>query len=250
MKDESELTEEEKRLRREELAVRRIQLWYARKKGKFAARIKELAATQVTKENKSEDALRMKAKLQTAALLGETEKSAEAAPSSYHGKHSVAHAVDHAALLDAQFFDVGDELVDAAMWPTLLEPATFMDTHVTKEVVERALRLSTEAEIIGSEAQSLVYFDKKGVHQKIMHSITGRSKVVSEKWLGGGRLERWVPREQVENLPTGHQGAWRVRFKPQFSFDRDVIVYMSNNEAGSRLERERCPTKRHGASGF
>jgi len=113
-----------------------------------------------------------------------------------------------------------------------------MDTHVTKEVIERALRLSTEAEIAGSTAQSLVYFDAKGLHQKIVHPVTGRSKIVSEKWLAGGRLERWVPADQVENLTSGHHGAWRVRFKPQFSFERDCVVYMSNNEAVASRKRE------------
>merc|ERR1711991_406288 len=77
-----------------------------------------------------------------------------------------------------------------------------------------------------------------GVHMKIIDPNTGRSKIVKEKWLGGGRLERWVPAKQVENLPNGHKGAWRVRFKPQFSFDRDVIVYMSNTEAVAARKRE------------
>ena len=79
--------------------------------------------------------------------FGRVQKNGGAAPSSYHGKHKVKTAVDHAALIDSALFDESNEIVDAAMWPTLLEPATFMDTHVTKEAIERALRLSSEAEL-------------------------------------------------------------------------------------------------------
>ena len=242
--DESKLSEDEKRYRQEQKAAKVIQLWYARRKGYFAQHMKSLAENQVSKENKVEAELRMKAKVHSAAILGETKKMAESTPSSYHGKHSVAYAVDHAAIIDSQIFDDKDEIIDAAMWPSLLEPSTFIDSHVSKETVQLALQRTTEAEISGSTSQDLVYFDAKGVHMKISDSNTGRSKIVKEKWLGGGRLERWLPANQVENLPPGHQGAWRVRFKPQFAFDRDVVVYMSNTEAVACRKRK-MPDERH-----
>ena len=84
--------------------------------------------------------------------------------------------------------------------------------------------------------RKLIYYDPRGVNVSVVHPTSGARELINEKWLSDGVLEAWLPASRVTNILPGHKGAWRVRFPPQHGH-RDVVVYMSHNEAVASRKR-------------
>ena len=175
-----------------------IQLWWDRLHHRYAAKISALAKMQVKKERRAE-------------------KEAEDMVSDRMNNLVTNHTI-HVNI------SAENELVDALIWPALSNRATFLDTHMTDKVIERALEMNLYQKLTWEHPQTHVWYEE-------------------------GTLVRWVPKEKCVNLLKGHQGAWRVSFAKKssgtsyFGKENEVTVsYMSNGEVVSARKRERRKT--------
>jgi hypothetical protein len=143
-------------------AALRLQLWWDRLHHRYAAKISALARIQVEKERQAEE------EAETVALQ--------------HVSRALEEVQIHVHLDSPE-----DELVDALLWPALMNRATFLDTHVSENVIERALALNPYQKLTWEHPHSHAWYEQ-------------------------GTLVRWIPKEQCVNLLKGHRGAWRVSF--------------------------------------
>jgi hypothetical protein len=177
-------------------AALKIQLWWDVLHHTFAFKIKALAKLQVQRERLAESLAEKQAGVKTTELL-----------------EGIDRNTVHVDILTAE-----EELVDALLWPALMVKASFLDTHMSQNAIERSLAMNT--------FQPLTYEDP-----------------VTHIWYEKGSLERWVDKTKCVNLLRGHRGCWRVKFETSYYLDkRPHIIYMSNGQvvAAKKLKK---PTK-------
>ena len=159
--------------------------------------IKDLAKKQIEREKMQEDMAKKVAKDHSENIVHEAARLASAAPSSYNGKHAIQHAVDHASILNSKVFTAEDEICDAALWHSLLQAATFIDSHVDENVIRHNLALSLE------DDRKLTYYDPRGVNVSVVHPTSGARELINEKWLSDGVLEA-----SAASLSSDEHFAW------------------------------------------